>query len=126
MRFESKPAVELCPGGSEASPVWKKRPMNIVKKNKLGEVVKRESRMVKVKETKRRDQRASLASHVVPEWKVKEEGKLELKPMLLMPCLFELEKLSCWPDRDTTPHPPFVLSMIPAWIAEPHMNESAR
>lgn len=126
IRFESRPAVDECPGGSEARPVWKKRAVKMVEKNIVGEVVKRESKMEKAKETKRRDHRGSLARQVVPEWKVKEDGKVELNPMLLIPCLLELGKLSCFPVRETTPQPPCVLSIIPAWIAEPHINESAR
>jgi hypothetical protein len=88
--FENTSAVLPWNGGSEASPTWKKSPVKMLKKKTPGQVVKRESKMVKVRETNSKDQRGSLASHSVPEWKVNDEGKFESNPTLSIWFLLEL------------------------------------
>lgn len=79
-----------CGGGSDARPTWAKRPVKMLEKKSPGDVVKRERIIVNVKDTKSSSQRASLASQVVPEWKVKDEGKFESNPKLSIPFLAEL------------------------------------
>ncbi len=63
--------------------------MKILKKKTPGEVVNRESRTVKVSDTKSNSQRASFATHVTLLWKVKDDGKFESNGMLSIP--FRLE-----------------------------------
>ena len=89
-RSDTREAVSPVNGGSEASPTWKKSPIKILKKKTPGEVVKRDSRIVKVSDTKSNFQRASFASQVMLLWKVNEDGKFESKGMLSIPFLVEL------------------------------------
>jgi hypothetical protein len=88
--FDMSPAIESWLGGSDASPTWAKSPVKMLKKNTPGDVVNSDNKIVNVSETKSSGQRASLALQVVPEWNVKDDGKLESNPMLSMPCLLEL------------------------------------
>jgi hypothetical protein len=91
--LDIREAVSPVNGGSEASPTWKKSPMNMVKKKTPGEVVKRDNKIVKVSDTKSNVQRTSFASQVILLWKVKDEGKFELKGMLSIPFLLEFRYL---------------------------------
>jgi hypothetical protein len=125
-RLDTRDVVSPVSGGSEASPTWKKSPINILKKKTPGDVVKSDNKIVKVSDTNSNSQRASFASQVILLWKVKDDGKLESKGMLSMPFLLELWKLVWYPTRETTPHPPTLLLMTPAWIAALQMKESLR
>lgn len=88
--FDTSPVIELCSGGSDASPTWAKSPVKMLKKKTLGDVVKSDSSVVKVDETNKSGQRVSLALQLIPWWNVNDDGKLESKLMLSMPCLVEL------------------------------------
>ena len=59
-------------------------PRNMEGKNTAGEVVKRESRIVKVRLTPSSGQRRSRQDEAVPGRKEKDLGKYEEKPMELM------------------------------------------
>jgi hypothetical protein len=89
-KFDTRDAASPVKGGSEASPTWKKSPIKMLKKKTPGEVVKRDSKIVKVSDTKSNVQRASFASQVMFSWKVKDDGKFESKGMLSIPFLLEL------------------------------------
>jgi hypothetical protein len=68
--------------------------------------VKRDSSAVKVTVRARRGQRRSRQVAVMPGRKWKEEGKVEGKAVLVMPCREEAVKPVCWPMSSTTAHPP--------------------
>jgi hypothetical protein len=87
--LDTREAVSPLNGGSDANPTWKKSPVKILKKKTPGDVVNKDNSIVNVSDTKSSGQRASFASQVVPEWKVKEDGKFESKGMLLIPFLVE-------------------------------------
>jgi len=53
-------------------------------------------------------------------------GKYESKAKLEMPLAVDAGKLLPAPILDTTPHPPWALLIIPAWMAAPQMYESPR
>jgi len=65
--LEIRSAVDVCHGGSDAKPTWKKSPVNMLKKKSPGDVVNRDRIIVNVRDTKSNAQRASLASQLVPE-----------------------------------------------------------
>jgi hypothetical protein len=87
---DTSSVIELCQGGSDASPTWAKTPVKMLKKKTPGEVVNSDNSMVKVRDTNRRDHRGSLASQVVPCLNENDDGKVESNPILSMPFLIEL------------------------------------
>ena len=101
-------------------------PVKMLKKNTVGEVVNRDMMSVNMNETISNSHRISLASQEDALAKVKDSGKEESKLILVIPFRSVLSKFRCSPVSDTTPQPPTVLSIMPAWIADPQMNESPR
>ena len=88
--LETRPANEVWYGGSDARPTWKKRPVKMLKKNRPGSVVNKESKIVNVRDTGSNPHRVSFAAHSIPLRKVNDEGKEESNPILVIPFRLEL------------------------------------
>ena len=112
-------------------PIWKNMIVKIGGKNVAGCVVKRLNAAVMIVDSVSKFQRGSRhcaepadmlgdCLNAIPI------GKLLPYATLLMPLLEVAEKLAFSPTSETTPHPPRLLVIAPAWIAAPQMNESPR
>lgn len=76
-KFETRPAIDLYGGGSNAMPTVQNKPIKMGKKNREGEAVIRDNTPVKVAETASIDQRISEAEQSASSVKVKARGKYE-------------------------------------------------
>jgi hypothetical protein len=91
--------------------------VKMVKKKTEGEVTKRLSIEVNMTDTARMGHLMSFAEQVTSGWKTNESGKCESKPMLLIPLAWELVKELAAPFLLTTPQPPSLSVITPAWMA---------
>jgi hypothetical protein len=85
IKLENNAATEACGGGSSAMPTVQKMPVKTEKKNKAGELVKRDRTPVKTVETAKSSHRESLEEQVTSGAKRKDKGKYESNPTLEIP-----------------------------------------